>query len=199
MMSKLRSFFPEYVNTNVWKVVGEIIYHTQPLINKEFTGNHITERIILGDLASAMNLEKLKENGITHIVSVINGGYEVFPNDFEYKIIAINDDPWVDIEKYFDEANEFIHNAIDPKNPLKINNKVYIHCHYGISRSVTILTAYLLWNMLLNNEISSNDDIKKVVENTIKSIQEKRPKANPNNGFVVALEKYLANKLYKRI
>src|SRR5437764_1405029 len=67
--------------------------YLQEYINDKFTANEIgdTNNIFIGDLASTSNRIAMKEQGITHIVSVMNGTFQKFKGDFEYKIIHIND------------------------------------------------------------------------------------------------------------
>mgnify|MGYP002078611109 CR=1 FL=1 len=55
---------------------------------------------------------------------------------------------------------------------------VYVHCYAGVSRSVTIVVAYIMkywgWN----------------VENSISFVQAKRVVAKPNQGFMEQLKKF---------
>jgi dual specificity MAP kinase phosphatase len=165
--------------------IGNIRCHLQGYINNTFNANEIYQNIYVGDLASASNKEALKEQGITHILSVFNGCYEIYPDDFTYKIIHINDDTWEDISKYFDETNEFIQRSIKNKN-----NKIMIHCQKGISRSVTILVAYIIWNKNNNKKIEK-DNITNEITNIINEIKTHRPIAEPNEGFKYCLKKYI--------
>lgn len=185
MLSTLRSYLPEKINSHVWYYVGNIIYMTQRLIDTEFTANQITDQIYIGNLSSTMNLDKMKENKFTHVLSILNGGYEVYPEHFIYKVIHINDDPWIDIEKYFNECIEYISKCIESNE-----NKLIVHCHKGISRSVTIVIAYLLWEKN-NTEKILQDNVKTEVHNMIQFVKDKRKIANPNIGFINALENYI--------
>lgn len=185
MMSIIRSYLPEKINSDIWYYVGNIIYKTQPLIDTDFTANQITDTIYIGNLASSLNKDAMREHKITHILSIMNGGYEVHPDDFVYKIIHINDDPWIDIGKYFDEVVSFIDNALENKS-----NKILVHCHQGVSRSVTMVCCYLLWKK--NNErMISQEDVLEEILKTIEQIRGKRNIANPNNGFIYALHNYI--------
>ena len=54
------------------------------------------------------------------------------------KIILAKDNLDYPIDKHFDEAYEFIEH-------MRENNKnVLVHCHAGISRSATLVCAYLM-------------------------------------------------------
>ena len=184
-MSFIRSYLPEIVNNNVMYYFGKTRCYLQYYVNNTFSANQIVPRLYVGDLASASNCDALKEQGITHIVSIYNGSYEIFPDDFKYKIIHINDDIWIDIDNYFDETNNFIETAMNDNN-----TKIMIHCQRGVSRSVTLLIAYLLWK---NNKESKIlvDDIDKTINNIIKEIKVHRPIADPNDGFISCLKKYI--------
>jgi protein-tyrosine phosphatase len=187
-MSTFRYYCPETVNQNLWYLIGKGHSYIQPYWNTKFDANEIVERIYIGDISSSMNKEEMKKNGITHIVTVINGGTEMFPDDFKYKIIHINDDSWVDIGSHFDEAIDFINHALE----LSEHNKILIHCKRGISRSVTILMAYLL-HMENSQKKIIDDLIDERIEEYVKLIKNRRPIANPNKGFIESLKHYITN------
>jgi protein-tyrosine phosphatase len=52
--------------------------------------------------------------------------------------INVNDELQADIKKYFDETNQFLYNCKEK------NEKVLVHCQMGISRSSSIVLAYLM-------------------------------------------------------
>lgn len=188
MFSKIRSYLPEYINDNVMYYAGRAQCLVQYYINNNFSASEITERIFIGDLASAANCNAMIEQGITHIISVFNGAYPTYPDNFEYKIIHINDDIWVDIGMYFDETNEYIDKVLT--NP---NTKIMIHCQRGASRSVTLLLAYLIYRINLENKIELGD-IDIVLNKILKEVQSHRPIADPNPGFMDALKTYICEK-----
>ena len=97
----------------------------------------ITDKIYLGDIDGANEIDYLRQEGITHIISLI--GEEFCPKYedglFKRKIIDIEDFSTENIFKYFKECIKFIENSI----------KIYIHCMAGVSRSPSIVIAYLMW------------------------------------------------------
>ena len=165
-MDKLKMYWLSYI-------YGRVRQYVQPYINTEFMVNEIIDNVYLGDFASACNKEQLKNLGITHIITVVRGMEEMFPDDFNYLLLDIGDNYDNNISQYFDKCNNFIDKALEN------NGKVYIHCMYGISRSATIMCAYLLHS----KNMSVTEGL-----NHIKSI---RPIINPNHGFINQLkEKY---------
>lgn len=156
---------------------SKIRYYLQPFINTTYNASQITDNIYISDFPSACNKEKLKEDGITHILCAILGLDAMYPNDFEYKNIHIRDIDSQSISEYFDECSKFIDDAI------KKDGKVLVHCSYGISRSASMVIAYLI-----KVKGMTYDDAYKLVKS-------KRDIVEPNNGFrkqlmVYALQNY---------
>ena len=81
--------------------------------------------------------------------------------------ICIDDAARADIAQHFDDCIKFVKSA----------DKVLVHCSAGISRSVTIVIAYLVREKNMD------------VDEALDFIQTKRPRANPNNGFMSQLYK----------
>ena len=69
----------------------------------------------------------------------------------------------------------YTYNIIDKW--IKDGNKVLVHCMAGVSRSITIVTYYLMKK--------NNTDYL----TTIRYIKRKRKIANPNIGFIISLIK----------
>lgn len=92
-----------------------------------------------GEFNHARDIKLLKELGIQHIINVCNSKLKKeILNTFNVLWININDIPLADISQYFDQTNEFL-NTCRSKN-----EKVLVHCHMGMSRSASIILAYLL-------------------------------------------------------
>lgn len=94
------------------------------------------KKIYIGTLDASKDLSRLKNAGIVAIINIAGSG-NLFQNELEYLTINIKDKEGQDIKKYFDRSSAFI------KKQLKDGN-VLVHCKGGISRSATIIIAYLI-------------------------------------------------------
>jgi protein-tyrosine phosphatase len=137
--------------------------------------SQINDKLFVGNISTATNKEFLKENGITHIINILSQRFEPYPDDFEYLHIYAYDTVDWDLTYSFPITNLFI------KDALKNGGKVYIHCMCGVSRSVSILLAYLMTNTTNSLESILND---------VRSI---RPIANPNKAFMKQLVDFRYN------
>ena len=128
--------------------------------------------LFIGSIGAALNLNFLEENHFTHILTVADGITPSFPDKFIYKNLEILDTISFNILNAFDEAVEFINQAI-------INNgKVLVHCFAGRSRSSAVCCAYLIKKQNIN------------LETALKHIIERRPCVKPNPGFLFQLQLY---------
>jgi protein-tyrosine phosphatase len=105
----------------------------------DFPSMIIDDFLYHGELAHARNIELLRKLDIRHIITVCDFKLkkEIF-NNFNVLWIDLHDIPLADISQYFDQTNEFL-NACKSKN-----EKVLVHCQMGVSRSSSIVLAYLL-------------------------------------------------------
>ena len=126
----------------------------------------ITDKIFLGDLTYASKIETLKTKKISSIISLCGKLSPKYSNTFNQKIIYVEDLPSENIIQYFKECIEFIEK----------NKTIYIHCLCGISRSPTIVIAYLMWK-----KHSSYFD-------TFQFVKKIRNSINPNGGFTQQLK-----------
>jgi len=119
----------------------------------------------------------LQNAGITHILTVASGLNPVFPRQFTYKIIPIGDISDSNIRKYFFTCRKFIRKALEE------GGAVLVHCLMGISRSATIVIAYLM----MEQNISRDE--------AFSFVRSKRDRVYPNDGFMRQLQQ-LENDLH---
>ena len=140
--------------------------------------NQITDTIYLGNIESAFNIKKLKDLGIKKVLTVMSAFGNHYPeNTFIHKSIEIDDDYESNIIQYFKECLLFIDGY----------DKVFVHCAAGMSRSATIVIAYIMWKKKL------------FLSDAIKFVKDKRPIISPNLNFMKQLEIFqdlLINKDY---
>jgi len=112
----------------------------QPYISTDFNVHQVGEKdgVFIGDIASAYNREKMKEIGITHVITAVLGVAPQFPEDFVYMTVPVRDVASEDIQKYLKDTSQFITDALGG------GGKVLVHCICGVSRSATIVAAWLM-------------------------------------------------------
>jgi len=135
----------------------------------------LENKLMLGPEQAAYQHQSLREKGITHIIDLSNRTYEKKDNFFRYLTIEIDDVPRANIENHFQQTNNFISSALNE------GGGVLVHCKAGVSRSATVVIAYLLKER--------NYDC---VENALTFVQSKRPRVKPNCGFMKQLSNFFS-------
>lgn len=158
-LNKFReNVYPVYYNHNAWE--ADLILEDQ--------------NVWLGGLASACDRDALRVRGITRIITAVYDVNPIFPDDPEliYLKIPVLDTPSEQIAAHFEKAIDFIDES------MQHSHGVLIHCVYGVSRSSTLMCAYLMrkHNMPLKSAI----DYVKI----------RRPQVKPNDGFLLQLQSY---------
>ena len=96
----------------------------------------IKDKLYLGNYDFALNNELLKNKNISCII-VCGSELECkFPNEFKYLKINLNDYIEDSILPYIDKCIKFIDENKD--------KKIFVHCNAGVSRSPSIIIAYLI-------------------------------------------------------
>jgi len=112
-----------------------------------------------------------------NITAIINIAPKLAQNKFEEKLpfayltIYEDDNPKVDIKSYFSLTNKFI-------EKYRKERSVLVHCAAGISRSATVIIAYVMYKL----KLGFND--------AYSFVQERHPITDPNFGFICQLHQY---------
>eukprot|EP00026_Physarum_polycephalum_P017477 Phypoly_transcript_18717.p1 GENE.Phypoly_transcript_18717~~Phypoly_transcript_18717.p1 ORF type:complete len:210 (+),score=33.86 Phypoly_transcript_18717:110-739(+) len=139
---------------------------------KDFDAQEIVPNLFLGDVYAAHNTQELKNRKFTHILTCTVGVTPPFPDSFKYLHLKILDCAAETIHEHFAETSAFIAEAIAS------GGKVLVHCIRGVSRSATIVTAYLMTSLMIS------------AEEAVQRVQAVRPIARPNYGFMIQLQMY---------
>ncbi|CAF3621389.1 unnamed protein product [Rotaria sp. Silwood1] len=145
---------------------------TPETVDKEnFTMTEILPRIFVGNILDAQNLDRLNQNGITHIVNSTPDLPLFWEKNYQYMRVDVLDLPSENIRKYFDKTFQFIDEALHTKN-----NNVLVHCSAGISRSPTLVLAYMIkkYNMTLDEAFNKMRQLRQIVDPNISFIVQLR-------------------------
>ncbi|XP_036390959.1 dual specificity protein phosphatase 22-A [Megalops cyprinoides] len=99
--------------------------------------NKVVDGLYLGNVRDSENTEELSKNGITHILSVYHNAKPVL-QDMTYLCIQAADSSNQNLLQHFKECIGFIH-----ESRLK-GGACLVHCLAGVSRSTTLVVAYLM-------------------------------------------------------
>ncbi|KAK4758033.1 hypothetical protein SAY87_019334 [Trapa incisa] len=130
----------------------------------------VAEHIYLGGDAVAKDRDILKQNGITHVLNCV--GFvcpEYFRADFMYMTLWLQDSPTEDITSILYDVFDYFEDV------RKKHGRVFVHCCQGVSRSTSLVIAYLMWR-----EGQSFDD-------AFQFVKAARGIADPNMGFACQL------------
>ncbi|KAJ3782851.1 protein-tyrosine phosphatase-like protein [Lentinula aff. detonsa] len=155
-----------------------------PLTTSRYPASEIIPRLFISDLSFAENPTLLRTYHITHILSVLPETLSL-PPDVELRAILgympirlhirdVEDFPFAELAVHLPTTTGFIQTAFRASP----DSRVLVHCAEGISRSVSVVAAFLMaqygWTP----------------KEAVGYIKEKRKIANPNFGFVKQLYEY---------
>jgi len=129
----------------------------------------VKDQIYLSNLSAAVSLEQRSQLGITHIVSVCPEYPSTGPN---HLTIPVQDSEYEDILIHLPMACRFVQTALDQ------GGRVLVHCVMGISRSTTVVAAYLMKTRRITASAA------------MRLIKQRRPRVHPNYGFLKQLDAF---------
>ncbi|KAG8084557.1 hypothetical protein GUJ93_ZPchr0010g9893 [Zizania palustris] len=130
----------------------------------------VADHVYLGGDAVAKNRDILRKNEITHVLNCV--GFvcpEYFKSDLIYRTLWLQDSPTEDITSILYDVFDYFEDVREQ------GGRVFVHCCQGVSRSTSLVIAYLMWR-----EGQSFDDAFQLVKAA-------RGIANPNMGFACQL------------
>lgn len=134
--------------------------------------SEIVDGLYIGNWRDAQNRAFLVNRNVTHILCAASELRPVFTKVYDYLHIQAQDTQSYNIMRHFDTAASYINNAIKNKGT------ILVHCFAGISRSSSLVIAYLM----KYQKMTMNQALKLCVE--------KRPRVQPNPGFKRQLLEY---------
>lgn len=148
------NFLPQSSNASLPKFVVEM---PAELPDK------ICDRVFLGDLHCARNKHALLHLGVRHVLTVATFR-PFYPHVFEYKVVDVEDQDGEDLLCHFEACVEFIDRGVE-------KGGVFVHCRAGVSRSATVMIAYVMKKFKLS------------FKEAMDYVQERRPRICPKGGF----------------
>ncbi|KAE8887890.1 hypothetical protein PF005_g8433 [Phytophthora fragariae] len=143
--------------------------------------SQILEHVFLGSRTHARGKEALQRLGITHILNVtppkktdpVAGVPNFFEKDklFTYRRCPLFDNKAEDISGVLEGCIAFMDQA-------KYYGRILVHCNKGVSRSSSMVVAYLMKLRAMS------------FEQALAFVTERRPIANPNESFRRQLQEY---------
>ncbi|KAK7318673.1 hypothetical protein RJT34_03378 [Clitoria ternatea] len=161
---------PVKANSDSGRPVKEFQLKRDKLAFYDKECSRIAEHVYLGSDTVAKNHELLRQNGITHVLNCV--GFvcpEYFKSDFVYKTLWLQDSPSEDITSILYDVFDYFEDVRQQ------GGRVLVHCCQGVSRSTSLVIAYLMWR-----EGQSFEDAFQFVKNA-------RGVTNPNMGFACQL------------
>ncbi|RKF64909.1 Tyrosine-protein phosphatase yvh1 [Erysiphe neolycopersici] len=137
------------------------------------------DNIYIGGIR-CLKKEFLQKAAVTHIVSVMKYDFKRYEHlqEFKHLQIEVDDIETENLLEIFEKTGAWIKEALKNGDEGK-PGVVLVHCAMGISRSVTIVLAYLL-----------RENVTLEVSDALSLVQRARPKAHPNDGFIAQLKLY---------
>uniref|UniRef100_A0A3B4VA97 Dual specificity phosphatase 22b n=1 Tax=Seriola dumerili TaxID=41447 RepID=A0A3B4VA97_SERDU len=135
--------------------------------------NKVLPDLYLGNFKDARDREQLARNNITHILSIHDSAAPIL-QEMTYLCISAADLPTQNLTQHFKQSIMFMH-----ESRLK-GEGCLVHCLAGVSRSVTLVVAYIMTVTGLG------------WQEALAAVRVARPCAGPNLGFQRQLQEFEA-------
>ncbi|XP_068426921.1 dual specificity protein phosphatase 22-B [Clinocottus analis] len=135
--------------------------------------NKVLPDLYLGNFRDARDREQLARNNITHILSIHDSAAPIL-QEMTYLCISAADLPTQNLTQHFKQSIIFMH-----ESRLK-GEGCLVHCLAGVSRSVTLVVAYIMTVTGLG------------WQEALAAVRVARPCAGPNLGFQRQLQEFEA-------
>jgi len=153
------------------------------MAHRVFDGSKSRNRsgsIYLGSREAAQNSEDNRRDSQNHnITGIVNCSPDIpcEHENMEYCVVPVRDDSREEILPFLEGAANFIDSRLGKENNGNACN-VLVHCRQGVSRSVTVVLAYLIKYQGMSRE------------EALVSVKSQRPQAKPNVGFWKQLQDF---------
>lgn len=142
------------------------------LMAQQDRASRIFPHLYLGSEWNAANLEELQRNRVSHILNMAREIDNFYPDRFIYHNVRLWDEESAQLLPHWKETHSFVEAARAQ------GTRVLVHCKMGVSRSAATVVAYAMkqygWSL----------------EQALRHVQELRPIARPNPGFLRQLQTY---------
>ncbi|XP_073080152.1 dual specificity protein phosphatase 22 isoform X2 [Manis javanica] len=145
---------------------------------REGVKSWILPGLYIGNFKDARDAEQLSKNKVTHILSVHDSARPMLEG-VKYLCIPAADSPSQNLTRHFKESIKFIHEC-------RLRGEgCLVHCLAGVSRSVTLVIAYIMtvtdfgW------------------EDALHTVRAGRSCANPNLGFQRQLQEFEKHEVHQ--
>ncbi|XP_061059818.1 protein phosphatase Slingshot homolog 3 isoform X1 [Eubalaena glacialis] len=142
------------------------------LMAQQDRASRIFPHLYLGSEWNAANLEELQRNRVSHILNMAREIDNFYPERFTYHNVRLWDEESAQLLSHWKETHRFVEAARAQ------GTRVLVHCKMGVSRSAATVIAYAMkqygWSL----------------EQALRHVQELRPIARPNPGFLRQLQTY---------
>ncbi|CAD8147343.1 unnamed protein product [Paramecium octaurelia] len=129
------------------------------------------KKLYLGNINAANDSQYLKHHNVGAVLSIIDTSDIKLDRSIIHLWIAAEDREDVQITRYFEQAANFIKDHLQHTN-------VLVHCYAGISRSSSLIIAYLIRHAGFS------------LQDAIIKLKSQRPQVDPNDGFMEQLKQF---------